>query len=306
MTIPDYQAIMFPLLLSLSDGAEHNIRDLITKLSETFKLSENEKKLLLKSGSQPIFDNRVHWARQYLKQAKLILAPRRSFVQITARGMKVIQEKPAKLDNEYLKKFPSFTDFINGKTNSNGSATEAIEIEIKHENKTPDETIDDSYQTLRETLTKELLEKVKAQSSYFFEKLVVDLLLAMGYGGSRTDAGRLTKCSNDEGIDGTIFEDRLGLDIIYIQAKKWDANIGRPEIQKFVGALQGQKARKGIFITTSNFCKSAVDYVSVIDSKVVLIDGLKLCEYMIDFNVGVQPFKKIEIKKIDYDYFENE
>jgi restriction system protein len=312
MTIPDYQTIMKPLLESLSDKNEHYIRDTIHDLSKKFCLTDEERNQLLPSGTQAIFDNRVHWARQYLKKAGLIDAPKRAYIKITQRGINVLNDNPPSIDNIYLSKFDSFNKFKDGKHTKIDTNDEDIQIEKNSEIQefnfqTPDEVIDESYQLLRNNLIQELLEKVKAQSSYFFEKLVIDLLLMMGYGGSRSDAGKMTKRSNDEGIDGTIFEDRLGLDIIYIQAKKWDTNVvSRPEIQKFVGALQGQKAKKGIFITTSTFSKSAMEYVSIIDSKVVLIDGLKLCEYMIDFNVGVQTYKQFEIKKLDNDYFETE
>jgi len=307
MTIPDFQTIMKPLLKLTSDGAEYKTSELIDKLAVEFQLTDEERNTMQPSGYSKLFDNRAHWARKYLKEAGLVDAIKRGYIKITSDGLKVVNENPERITIKYLKQFDKFQEFekINKKeSDNNESKEEVVTDEIIH---TPEDNIEKAYTNLKSILIQELLEKVKEQTPEFFETLVIDLLLKMGYGGSRSDAGHTTKRTGDEGIDGTIYEDRLGLDIIYIQAKKWDkGTIGRPEIQKFVGALHGQRAKKGIFITTSRFSNEAYDYTNTIESKVVLIDGEKLANLMIDFEVGVSKYKSFEIKRIDSDYFEAE
>jgi restriction system protein len=306
MPIPDFQAIMLPLLQYASDGKEHSLRDAITYLADIFNLSDEERKELLASGQQAVFDNRVGWARTYLKKADLLVSPKRGYFQITDKGKDVLIQNPGEINIKFLNKFPGFIEFKTTKKDNDKLDSEITEI-IEISETTPQESIEFGYQKIRKELELELLNRVKSCSPDFFERLVVDLLVRMGYGGSRRDAGRAIGKSGDGGIDGIIKEDKLGLDIVYIQAKRWDNTVvGRPEIQKFVGALHGQRARKGVFITTSRFSQEAREYVSIIDSKIVLIDGEELAQLMIDNHVGVSTVSIYEIKKIDSDYFTDE
>ena len=300
MAIPDYQTIILPLLKFLADKKEHTRRSAIDHLSSVFSLTEEEKKELLPSGQQPIFDNRVGWARTYMKKAQLLETPKRGVMKITPRGLEALQKDLESINLEFLKQYPEFVEF------KEVSKKEKVKVDILTETSsaTPEELMESGYISVRQALAQELLDKVKSCSPSFFERLVVELLVNMGYGGSRQDAGKAIGKSGDGGIDGIINEDRLGLDNIYVQAKRWDEGIvGRPEIQNFVGALAGKKAKKGIFITTSRFSKSAWDYASQLEQKIVLIDGVQLTNYMIDFNVGVTKSAMYEIKKIDFDYF---
>jgi restriction system protein len=303
MTIPDYQSLMLPLLQFLADKKEHSFREALDALAKEFNLSEAELRELLPSGTQPIFDNKVGWARTYIKKAGLMESTRRGAFRITERGLKVLSQKPPAINVKFLKQFPQFIEF---QTVKHEKTEEQKEMEEEKE-KNPEELLENAYQQINDQLVSELLKQIKAMPAALFEKVVVDLLVAMGYGGTLRDAGQAIGKSGDEGIDGVIKEDRLGLDAIYLQAKKWENNVvGRPEIQKFAGALQGQRARKGIFITTSNFSKEAYDYISRIDTKIVLIDGEQLARLMIDHNIGVTSIIKYEIKKMDSDYFSEE
>lgn len=299
MAIPDYQSIMLPLLRFAADEQEHSLREAIESLAAEFGLTEEEKKELLPSGQQPTFENRVAWARTYLVKAALLEAPRRGFFRITPRGREVLSQRPTAITVKFLEQFPEFLDFRTKRHESK----EETQLSENRSLQTPGELLESAYQKLREDLAAELLKTVKECSPAFFERLVIDVLVKMGYGGSRKEAGKAIGRSGDEGIDGIINEDRLGLDVIYIQAKRWKDPIGRPEIQKFVGALQGHRANKGIFITTSSFTREAQDYVAKINSKIVLIDGEQLCQLMIDHNVGVTRVVSYETKKIDSDYF---
>lgn len=303
MTIPDYQTIMLPLMRLASDNKEHSIREAIEVLANEFNLSKDERRKMLPSGKQAIFNDRVHWACTYLKKAGLLDSTKRGHFQITKRGQDILKENPTKIDNSLLYQFPEFVEF-KSKTGQSYVANNNSELIVEKE--TPEEMLESAYQKIRETLVQELIKQIMDCSPMFFERLVVDLLLKMGYGGSRKDAGAAIGRSNDGGIDGIIKEDRLGLDVIYIQAKRWENPIGRPEIQKFVGALAGQKAKKGVFITTSHFTDEAIKYISSIDIKVVLIDGLQLAQLMIDYNIGVSIVSNYEIKRIDSDYFIDE
>lgn len=299
MPIPDYQTTMLPFLRLVSDGSEHSLRDTIEALAGEFKLTDEERRELLPSGQQEVFVNRVGWARTYLKKAGLLQSTRRGFFQITDRGLKLLSQKMERIDGKVLDQFPEFRAFkeLRKQPVVNG------ENEELEQNRTPEEVLERAYQNLRSDLAADLLAQIKQSPPAFFERLVVELLVKMGYGGSRKDAGRAIGKRGDEGIDGIIKEDRLGLDIIYIQAKRWDGTVGRPEIQKFAGALQGQRARKGIFITTSEFSRDAHDYATRIDSKIVLIDGEQLAQMLIDHNIGVAPVASYEIKRVDLDYF---
>jgi restriction system protein len=301
MTIPDFQTIMLPLLRFASDGKDHSVHDAVIHLINHFNLSEDQQSQLLSSGQQPVFYNRVGWARAYLKKAGLIDSPRRGYFHITDRGRELLTRPLDRIDMKLLQAFPEFVEF---RKRNNDSET-SYPIEVGLEELTPEEALEEAYQKIRIDLAEELLKAVIGSSPGFFEKLVVELLVKMGYGGSQRDAARAVGRSGDEGIDGIIDEDKLGLDTIYIQAKKWkeEITVSRPEIQKFVGALQGQRARKGIFITTTRFSAEAKNYASNIETKVVLIDGKRLTNLMIDYNVGVSQQTTYEIKRLDTDYF---
>lgn len=296
MPIPDFQTIMLPLLKFLGDEKEHSLRDTIEHLVNEFNLNEVERKELLPSGQQARFDNRLSWARTYLKKAGLIESAKEGYFRITKRGLDILKENPERINMKYLERYSEFVEFRKGKKEEKGE-------DVKIEDATPEEVIESASQGLKDNLATELLQNVKNCSPAFFERLVIDLLIKMGYGGTRKDAGQAIGKSGDEGIDGIIKEDRLGLDVLYIQAKRWGNPVSRPEIQKFVGALQGQKAKKGIFITTSTFTKEAEDYVKNIESKIVLIDGDMLAKLMIDHNIGVSSVSSYEIKRMDMDYF---
>lgn len=302
MPIPDYQTIMLPLLKYAGDSEEHSIQDAVDYLVDHFKLKEEEIRELLPSGQQTVIRNRVGWARSYMKQADLLQTTRRGYFVITKRGISVLHKKPGRIDVKFLSQFSEFRQFRERRRNKPHLEKRTAE----QSQETPEEALEIAYESLRNEVVMELLEIVKKSPSQLFEKIVVDVLVKMGYGGSLRDAGKAIGKSGDEGIDGIIKEDKLGLDIIYLQAKRWDNTVGRPEIQKFAGALQGQRARKGVFITTSNFSKDAQDYVSKIETKIILIDGEQLAQYMIDYNVGVAPISSYEVKKIDFDYFANE
>ncbi len=300
MTIPVFQQIMLPLLKLLEDKQEHSLRQIIDLLTNQFNLTQEEQHELLPSGKQAIFDNRVGWARTHLKKAGLLESTRRGFFRITNRGLQVLSQKLAKIDVKFLEQFEEFKEFQAIKREK------PIELDGEETETTPEEALANACQNLKNELASELLQQLKASSPRQFENIVIDLLVGMGYGGSRKEAAKAVGKSGDEGIDGIINEDRLGLDVIYVQAKKWESMVGRPEIQKFAGALQGQHAKKGIFITTSNFSKEAADFASRVDNKIILIGGDILVQYMIDHNIGVTPFANYEVKKIDLDYFSEE
>jgi restriction system protein len=305
MAIPDFQTVMLPLLQCLSDREEHVKRALVDRLADHFKLSDEERNTLLPSGKQATFDNRIAWALTHMGKAGLVQAPRRSHYQLTDRGAQILSRGGSRVDMKVLGEFPEYVAFRAPKTPSGASTPAPVAISANSEDDiSPTESIELSYQRLRDELARELLQQIMACSPAFFERLVVDLLLRMGYGGTRRDAGEAIGRSGDGGIDGIIKEDRLGLDVVYIQAKRWDGVVGRPEIQKFAGALQGQRARKGIFITTSGFTKEAVQFGAMIDTKIVLIDGENLAQLMIDHNVGVAAVVSYELKRVDSDYFE--
>lgn len=305
MAIPDYQTLMLPLMQIASDGQEHRFRSVVESLAEEFQLSDEERREMLPSGTAPSFDNRVGWARTYLKQAGLLSSVKRGYFQITEKGLRLLQENPTQIDVSLLERYEEFRQF---RTRRKGKAESKTQSHKKEEalTETPEDTLAAAYGSIRKDLELELLEQVKSSSPSFFERLVVDLLVKMGYGGSRQDAGRAIGKSSDEGIDGIIKEDKLGLDVIYIQAKRWEATVGRPEIQKFAGALQGQRAKKGVFITASYFSREAEEYASRIESKIILIDGDDLASLMVDNGVGVSTVGIYELKKIDSDYFEGE
>jgi len=299
MSLPDFQTLMLPVLKYAASADEHTLVEAVNYLKEQFKVTPDEERQLIPSGRQPIFYNRVGWARTYLKQAGLLEQTRRGVLKITPKGQNVLDEKIARIDMKYLERFPEYISFRDRTRN------ETKEIPKDDIVFTPEETLEKIYENMKDELSQELLELIKKGSPAFFEKLVVDLLLKMGYGGSGSGAGRVIGKVGDEGLDGVIDEDKLGLESIYIQAKKWsDATIGRPDVQKFVGALHGKRAHKGIFITASKFTDQAIDYVSSIETKVVLIDGQKLTELMIENEIGVSISSIYKVKKVDSDFFE--
>lgn len=298
MPVPDFQSIMLPLLQFAADGKEKKFSEAIDFIAAHFKLTQEERAELLPSGNQSRFDNRVGWSRTHLKNAGLIEYVRRGVFKISNRGQEVLAQKPKIINLKFLNQFPEFVEFRKRR--------EAVEPSpaVQIAGVTPEEQMAHLAQELRTKLADELLEQIKTMNPYRFERLVLDLLLAMGYGGSREEAATVTQKSGDEGIDGLINEDRLGLDCIYIQAKRWQNSVGRPEIQSFVGALAGKHATKGIFLTTSSFSSGAIEFAKSVSQRVILIDGARLAELMIQHNVGVSKAYAYEVKRIDGDYFE--
>lgn len=298
---------MLPILKFMGDNMEHSLNEIIECIYKTTQVPEEEKKQLLPSGREPILRNRTRWARLYLEKAGLLESPRRASSKITERGRAVLRENPTEINVEFLEQFPEFLAWLQksrkvearSKVDQNKGLTA-----VSSQSVNPTELLEDAYDNLKNTLAAEILDEVKKSSPSFFENLVVELLVRMGYGGSRADAGKAVGQSGDEGIDGIIKEDKLGLDTVYLQAKRWENVVGRPEIHKFVGALKGQGANKGIFITTSTFTREAVEYASKIDSpKIILIDGKRLADLMFEYDVGVSKEAIYEVKKIDLDFF---
>ncbi len=314
MAVPGFQSFMLPLLNILRDGKEHNLDGVRELLASQFHLNEKDRNELLPSGRNFVFNDRVHWAQAYLKKALLLENPSRAKLRITKRGQDVLSSNPIVIDREFLRRFPEFIAFeesSTSKTNKqqrheeSGQRTDKLEKKFEEPDQTPEELLESSYQKLRRDLAQELLERIKQCSPRFFENLVVDLLVAMGYGGSRKDAGQAIGQSGDEGVDGIIKEDKLGLDIVYIQAKRWEGPVGRPTVQSFSGSLDGQRAKKGVLITTSRFSQEALDYVPG-EKKIVLINGEQLAQFMIDHGIGVTEVASYVVKKIDSDYFDED
>jgi len=301
MPIPDYQKFMLPILRCIADGEEHPIREIYDNIAEKFGLTEDDKAERTPSGTTQIYKNRIGWAKTYLKKAVLISYPKRGTIQITDRGSGILEENPQNIDSKYLQRFEEFQEFQELK----GKITDPeVIINPNPSDKTPQEILGDSYQKIHNQLADELLEQISNCSPAFFEILVLDLLVAMGYGGSKHDAAEAVGRSGDDGIDGIIKEDKLGLDVVLIQAKRWQNTVGRPDIQAFVGSLAGNRAKKGVFITTSKFSREAQEYVKRIEQRVILIDGQRLTKLMIDNDVGVSEEERYIVKRIDMDYFE--
>jgi restriction system protein len=306
MAVPGFQEFMLPMLELAGDGHEHSLEEARTAMAGRFNLTEQEQRELLPTAKQTRFSNRVAWAKSYLQQADLLSSSRRGHFQITDRGRSVLAERPPRIDIAFLERFAEFREFRDGGKSETATPVPPKKNLVEMDKETPEEVLEQSYQSIRKDLASELLMKVKASSPRFFETLVVELLLKMGYGRSRADAGKAIGASGDEGVDGIISEDRLGLDTIYIQAKRWGGTVGRPEIQKFVGALHGKHARKGVFITTGTFSSDARDYVSSIDPRVVLIDGPELAAYLLDLDLGVSTKAVYPVKRLDSDFFVDE
>jgi restriction system protein len=309
MPIPDYQSLMRPLLAFGADGSEKNINDAIKGIADQLKLTDDERHQLLPSGKQAIFANRVHWARTYLDKAGALKRTRRSHFEITDRGKQLLKGNPSRIDVQVLKQFPEFIAFQTPKAvddtessiTSPPTATELPESAV-----TPEEAIQQAEAQIFENLKSQLLVRISELSPSFFERLVVDLVVAMGYGGSRNSVAQRLGKSGDEGIDGVVNEDPLGLDVVYIQAKRYaaDNTIGRERIQQFAGALVGQGASKGVFVTTSSFSKGATEYAIKVPQRIILIDGKELARLMVQYGVGVRIERTVEMKRIDLDYFD--
>lgn len=296
MAIPDYESIMVPLLRYASDGEVHRLHDAYEAMADYFELSEDERRQLLPSGTQKVMYNRVGWARFYLVKAGLLHSPKRGHFQITAAGRELLSSNPQRLTKGDLRSFGSFREY---EATLDGQEVVAVPTQPQ----TPEEILEQVIEEIQQNLAQELLARIKECTPDFFEQLVVDLLVRMGYGGSRREAGEVLGRSRDGGIDGIIKEDKLGLDTIYVQAKRWEGSVGRPEIQRFVGALQGVRARRGVFITTSYFTQDAVEYANNIETRVVLIDGQQLASLMIEYGLGVSTVETYTIKRLDSDYF---
>ena len=297
---------MLPLLTFLADGEEHSSGEALDAVASHFKLTEAERAELLPSGMQAKISNRVAWAKTYMGKAGLLRATRRGWFHITDRGQELLSTAPTAINLKTLRAFPEFVEFHGVGQKSRLALQDGPELESALVQQTPQETLENSFQALHRQLAQELLEKISEATPRFFERLVVDLLVSMGYGGSRKDAGQAIGRIGDEGIDGIIKEDRLGLDAVYIQAKRWKSTVGRPDVQAFAGSLEGHRARKGVFITTSQFSPEARDYVGRIEKKIILIDGQQLANLAVEFEVGVAEVTTYSVKKLDLDYFEEE
>jgi restriction system protein len=304
MALPDFQSLMLPLLRSYADGETRSIASVSDSLGREFMLTEDELRQLLPSGRQSTFRNRIAWARTYLSKAGLLASPKRAHFHITEAGLKTLAAQPTRIDINYLNAFPEFLNFRTRKHADSPADLAATAAESAREN--PEELIESLHDQLKRALADDLLARISTAAPDFFERLVVELLLKMGYGGSRQDAGRAIGRSGDGGIDGIINEDRLGLDSIYLQAKRWENPVGRPEIQKFAGALAEHRAKKGVFITTSSFTKEALASATKHDARIVLIDGEKLATLMIDHGLGVTLAASYDVKRVDSDYFVDE
>jgi restriction system protein len=307
MSIPDYQQAMLPVLRVLADVGPKHRRVIAAEVADHFGLSDDERSALLPSGKAPVILSRVGWALSYLKQAGLLESPKRGLYQLTDRGRETLREPPSTLTVDYLERFPEFRDFQERartpggiERTPDGTAAPDVTTPVA----SPEEALETAYARLRAGVEAELLEAVKGGSPSFFEQLVIDLLVQMGYGGSHREAARAVGRAGDGGIDGVIDEDRLGLDTIYVQAKRWESSVGRPEVQKFAGALQGQRAKKGILITTSTFSREAEEYAQRIETRIVLIDGRRLAGLLFDHDVGVSSRAAYTVKQLDGDYFE--
>lgn len=302
MPIPTYEEALLPILNYLADGQVHTTKEIQAKLTEYFSVTPEELDVTVPSGQAKLFLNRVGWALTYLKKAGLIVSPQSRQYQFTLRGQNVLATTPERLTAKDLMQYPEFGASRNTVVNtdtSNAGNQDTTEMSTK----TPEELIEEGYQIMRSVLAEDLLQKIATQSPSFFEQAVLDLLVRMGYGGSLKDAAQIVGKSGDEGIDGIIKEDSLGLDVIYVQAKRWKNNVGSPEIQGFIGALQLKGAHKGIFITTSAFTPPARDVANRVNNRIVLIDGQKLANLMIEYGVGVTTETVYEVKRINNDYF---
>lgn len=300
MPIPPVTHFRVPLLQLLGDGVERPLAEAANALADVFKLTDEERSAVLPSG-YPVVRHRTGWSGFHLRKAGLVDDSKRGILRITEEGKKLLATKPTSLSESVLMQFPKYQAWRKAVSNAAPLPIPAV-VEADEET-SPEEAIANGYATLRANLAAELLERIMAKPSGFFEKLVVDLLLAMGYGGSRAEAGTVTKASGDGGIDGVINEDRLGLDAVYVQAKRWEGNVGVGPLREFVGSLSAHKAHKGVFITTSDFAPGARELINQVSHKIVLINGQRLAELMIDYGVGVSTRETYVLKRADEDYF---
>jgi len=301
MAIPGFQAIMLPLLKHLADGADRGNQDTLQALKALFGLTDAEFHEMLPSGQQPVFTNRVAWAKSYLKRAGLIESRARGVYRITDAGRTVLKNPPPEIKIPFLGQFEAFAGFRSSSSGAS-TATQAAADEAE----TPEEQLEHAYQLFRQGLASEILARLKECSPRRFEEIVVRVLKGMGYGGSRADSAEVLGGTGDGGVDGILREDWLGLEKIYVQAKRWAATVGRPIVQQFAGALHGQKARKGVLITTSGFSQDAHDYVDTVETRIVLIDGPQLAQYMIDTGIGVTEARTYRTHRIDTDTFSDD
>lgn len=305
MSLPDYQSLMLPVLRAASN-CEVRIGDVVEILADDLNLTPDDRHRLLPSGKQSLFANRVHWAKTYLNKAGLIEITRRGYFKITDRGVNVLKTDPDRIDNRFLSQFEDFQNFVKGSRKEEEESQSQVHSIIDDQIKTPDEIMREAHRTISASLAQDLLDRIRGGSPEFFERLIVNLLLSMGFGGSVSDAGRSLGGSGDGGVDGVIDQDPLGLDRVYIQAKRYAAgnNIGSGAIRDFFGSLDRHKASKGLFVTTSDFSPSAIDTAQFLSKRIVLINGFQLSRLMINYNVGCRVEETLEIKRIDEDYFE--
>ena len=305
MAIPDFQSMMLPLMRIASDKQTHLFREAVDAMAQELGLSEADRSEMLPSGGSPLFYNRLAWSKTHLKMAGLLELPHRGAFRITQSGMELISKAPVRIDMALLRKYPQYLIArAGGESSGSGAASIAQAVQVAE--LTPEESIEQAHHFLRRELTEEVLASIMKCTPVFFERLIVQLMIRMGYGCSREEASRAVGRSGDGGIDGIINEDRLGLDAIYLQAKRWEGIVGRPEIMRFVGALAGQRATKGVFITTSRFTQDAKEYASTSQYKVVLMDGERLADLMIEHDLGVSVAATYQLKRIDSDFFSEE
>jgi restriction system protein len=301
MSIPDYQTLLLPVLEIASKG-ETSVPLAEVEIVAKFSLSDQEREQMLPSGKQRVLHNRIHWAKFYLMKAGLLESPKRGRFVATTAGQAVLASPPAKLDTQYLLTIPAFQEFYRA---DEDDASVSPATEVKPSTATPEEVVEAAYNAVRAALRADLMDRILQNSPSFFERVIVDLLVAMGYGGSHRNASEQLGKSGDGGVDGVINEDVLGLDRVYIQAKRYapGSSVGRPEIQAFTGSLVGLGASKGVFVTTSTFSSQAVEFASRIPQRVILIDGKRLTELMIEHGVGVRSSRVLEFKRLDEDFF---
>jgi restriction system protein len=306
MSIPDYQSLMLPVLRASSNG-EVRIGPVVDAIADQLSLSPEDRSELLPSGQQTVFSNRVHWAKSYLSKAQLVEITKRGYFRITPRGQTVLQSSPKKIDNKFLMQFEEFRHFRERSSGlvreENGDTTPPP---LEDQRQTPDETMRLAYRQIETALMHDLLERIRNAPPDFFERLMVNLLISMGYGGSSENAGRTLGRSGDDGVDGVVDQDALGLDRVYIQAKRYASgnNIGPGAIRDFFGSLDRHKATKGLFVTTSTFSSSAKETAEHLSKRIVLVDGDELARLMIRHNVGCRIEETLHIKKVDEEFFE--
>jgi restriction system protein len=307
MSVPNFQAFFVPVLRAVADGNQHATTEIRQVIASSMKLTPEDLDEKLPSGNQTLFSNRVSWSLVYLAKANALRRPTRGFFQITKRGEDLLRLHPKGFTRAELQVFPEFTSFVKGQVDRedlSGQQT-SFDQSLVNADRTPEENVRNWHKLLQNTLANEVLETVRRSTPRFFEKVVVDLLVAMGYGGSVQNPGTVTKFSGDDGLDGFIRQDKLGLDMIHIQAKRWSNPVGRPDVQAFAGSLEGARSRKGVFITTSKFTAEATQYVERIERRIILIDGAQLATLMVEHNVGVATSDTLAIKRLDSSYFES-